>query len=562
MPSSVQHGNTSPSATSPAPFSSIAGQLEFGHERRTGRTLADHLAPHTVQSHCGPAGLEARHDAGRAGVGDHDQTVDVEVDRSGQPLGDRVRQGPVAGAAAQRRGGLESVGVGAGIELPCAELGKHWTRQRLADVGFGLGLLHQLVAACGLERPKRLSAILFGVLAEIENHLAASRARDSRMRCISMLPDDTVEACEYRQWSSTSPRNHFARGSSCDTSAAMSISTSALSWSSLVTAIRYAAASPGWMRPLLCRSTHAIRHQAGAAAVRQHANPPSPQLRGQVVPAVAEHGRCGGKQPFAAGVPGDADPLERHHVLHDRPARVDGAEHVGLGDPQVVEEHLVEVVRTHHAADGPHLDRRIIHRHKEDRQALLLFLLHLLPLGGAGEQEAPLRHGGVGRPDLLTADQPAVAVAPRGRAQRREVGTRLRFGEALTPDHLAARDRRQVLALLLLGAVAHDDGPDPVDPHVLGAARLVVRPHLFADHRLFPHRRPAATELLRPRQAQQVAFGQGPAELLGGLEVGGVVGERTQKVLGHMGFHQFAQLTAQLRGFLPHLEVHGSIPIP
>ena len=82
----------------------------------------------------------------------------------------------------------------------------------------------------------------------------------------------------------------------------------------------------------------------------------------------------GGQQPLAAGVAGDADPLEGHHVLHDRPAVVDGAEHVGLGDPQVVEEHLVEVVRAHHAADRPDLDRRIVHRHKEDRQALLLLL--------------------------------------------------------------------------------------------------------------------------------------------------------------------------------------------
>ena len=36
--------------------------------------------------------------------------------------------------------------------------------------------------------------------------------RDSRMRCISMLPEDTVEACSH--WSSTSPRNQAARGSS------------------------------------------------------------------------------------------------------------------------------------------------------------------------------------------------------------------------------------------------------------------------------------------------------------------------------------------------------------
>ena len=43
---------------------------------------------------------------GRA-VGDHDQAVDVEVGGAGKPLGDRIRQCPVPGAAAQRGGGLQ-----------------------------------------------------------------------------------------------------------------------------------------------------------------------------------------------------------------------------------------------------------------------------------------------------------------------------------------------------------------------------------------------------------------------------------------------------------------------
>ena len=210
------------------------------------------------------------------------------------------------------------------------------------------------------------------------------------MRCISMLPDDTVDACEYRQWSSTSPRNHCrARIVCATTSAAMSISTSALSWSSLVTAMRYAAASPGCDPPAALQRHNAIRQQPGAAAVRRACGSSGPQLGGQVVPAVAEHGRRGGQQPFAAGVAGDADPLEGHHVLDDRPALVDRAEHVGLGDPQVVEEHLVEVVRAHHAADRPHLDRRIIHRHKEDRQALLLLLASFVTCARAGSTTAP-----------------------------------------------------------------------------------------------------------------------------------------------------------------------------
>ncbi len=194
------------------------------------------------------------------------------------------------------------------------------------------------------------------------------------MRCISMLPDDTVEACEYFQWSSTSPRNHFARGSSCghfcrDVHQHLGTVLVQLGDGDPVRG-RVAGLDPS----AALQRHHPVRHQARATAVRQHPHPPSAQLRGQVVPAVPENGGRRREQAFAPGIPGDADPLEGHHVLHDRPARVDGSEDVGLGDAQVVEEHLVEVVRPHHAADGPHLDRRIIHRHKEDRQALLFFL--------------------------------------------------------------------------------------------------------------------------------------------------------------------------------------------
>ena len=201
MPSSVQHGSTRPSATSSAPCVVDGRQLEFGHEagtrRRRGRPPCCG-APAKVTA--AQRGFEADQRAGRTGVGDHDQAVDVEVGWFGEPLGHRVRQGPIPRAAAQGRGGLELVGIGARVELPRAELAQHRVRQRLPQVRFGLGLLHQLVATGGFERPKRLAAILFGLVAEVENHLAhlaaANRARDSRMRCISMLPDDTVAACE------------------------------------------------------------------------------------------------------------------------------------------------------------------------------------------------------------------------------------------------------------------------------------------------------------------------------------------------------------------------------
>ena len=68
--------------------------------------------------------------------------------------------------------------------------------ERFPGVALGLGLLEQLVAAGVLERPKSLASILFGFAAQVQNHDAANRARDSSIRCTSMLPDATVDACE------------------------------------------------------------------------------------------------------------------------------------------------------------------------------------------------------------------------------------------------------------------------------------------------------------------------------------------------------------------------------
>src|SRR5690606_11719223 len=107
-------------------------------------------------------------------------------------------------------------------------------------------------------------------------------------------------------------------------------------------------------------------------------------------------------------------------------------------------------------------------------------------------------HGGVGGPDLLPGDGPAVTVAPGGGAQRGEIGTGLGLTESLTPDDLPAGDRREMFALLFGRSVPHDGRPDPVHTHILRAARFVLRPHLLAHHGLFPDRGTAPAELLRP----------------------------------------------------------------
>ena len=71
----------------------------------------------------------------------------------------------------------------------------------------------------------------------------------------------------------------------------MSISTSALSWSSLVTAMRYAAASPGCDPSAALQLDDAIRQQSRPAAVRQHADPA----------ARSSAGRSSQRSPSTAG---------------------------------------------------------------------------------------------------------------------------------------------------------------------------------------------------------------------------------------------------------------------
>ena len=57
------------------------------------------------------------------------------------------------------------------------------------------------------------------------------------------------------------------------------------------------------------------------------------------------------------------------------------------------------------------------------------------------------------RPDLLTVDDPLVAVAHRHRAQPAEVGAGAGLGEQLAPHLFAPQHRAQVALLLLVGAV-------------------------------------------------------------------------------------------------------------
>src|SRR5579875_430170 len=259
--------------------------------------------------------------------------------------------------------------------------------------------------------------------------------------------------------------------------------------------------SIGWLDTTAALQRHgAIRQETGTTALDEHAGPTCAQLLGELVPLVAEHDGCGLQEPLAARVPRDSYPLEGEDLLDDLPAAVERPQDIGIAGPQAVDEELVEMMGTQHALDWADFDRGILHRDQEHGDAVLLAFRPCR----AREEEAPLRHPRIGGPDLLPADPPTLSVAPGRGLQRSEVGASIGLAESLAPDDLAPSDRRQVLPALLVGPVTHDRRADPVDPHVLGTPRLMVRPHLFTDDGLLPRRRTSPTKLGRP-----VCFDQG-----------------------------------------------------
>ena len=80
-----------------------------------------------------------------------------------------------------------------------AELRQYRRDEALAAQRVGLGALHELIAAGGLDRARRDAPEFEGFVAELGVHDASRSARANRIRCISMLPDANVEACEWRQ---------------------------------------------------------------------------------------------------------------------------------------------------------------------------------------------------------------------------------------------------------------------------------------------------------------------------------------------------------------------------
>ena len=154
-------------------------------------------------------------------------------------------------------------------------------------------------------------------------------------------------------------------------------------------------------------------------------------------------------------------------------------------------------------AQRPLLDAGLVHRHRERGEALVLRDVGI----GAREQQAPVGDVGVARPDLVAVDHVLVAVARRGRAQRREVGAGVGLAEALAPALAAADEAGEEAVLDRLAAVRRDALHEIAETRTRRRARgreLLVEDHVEHGRQVVTAepRGPAQPEEARRRRAR------------------------------------------------------------
>ena len=221
----------------------------------------------------------------------------------------------------------------------------------------------------------------------------------------------------------------------------------------------------------------------------------------------------------------------------------------------VVVERLAGVAAVHRVQRADR-EARHVGRHDEHGDALVLGQI------GIGAHGEPDVGGDVGErgPDLLAVDHPLVPHAHRARAQRGEVGARVRLAVADRERVFAAPDARQPAALLLLAAEVLDRRPDR------GVGEVAVRHapvlHLLDEQELVEQVAPLPALLHGPAHARPALLlerGAEARELGSARAVGGeVLGEQ----LGRAPLaDERAQLGDERAVFGLPLEIHRRSPV-
>src|SRR5499426_694241 len=163
----------------------------------------------------------------------------------------------------------------------------------------------------------------------------------------------------------------------------------------------------------------------------------------------------------------------------------------------VVQEHLVMIDFAGHAPNRADVHTLCAVGHHEHAEASAAPRLATR----SREHQPVRRDAGVARPDLVAADHPVIAVAPRFGLERQQIGAGVGLAVALPERRLAARDRRQHLAPQALGSELED--------RVGGLPHTGERPErgagerqLLHEHELHEHRLLAPAEALGPAHAE------------------------------------------------------------
>ena len=211
------------------------------------------------------------------------------------------------------------------------------------------------------------------------------------------------------------------------------------------------------------------------------------------------------------------------------------------------------------AGNGAHLDTGRVHRHQEDRDA------RPAAFGPArlSQQEAGGGEPGIGGPDLLAVDHVILALTDRAGPERGKVGPGIGFREPLTPDRAPLGHRRDILRLLRVRAIFHQDRTDPVDVHVLRATRFAGAPHLLAQDEMFPWRPRGAAPFLGPVGDQQAFFRQLGTEIqaeLGLFRRAGTMARNFIPIVGQFTIQKGTDARPIGRIFVGPGEIHFDTP--
>ncbi len=208
--------------------------------------------------------------------------------------------------------------------------------------------------------------------------------------------------------------------------------------------------------------------------------------------------------PVAAATPAS---LEDEHRLGHGPALIEIADPVPVRDGDVVEEVLAELGGVVDLPDGADREPGGVARHREPGESAVLGDVPVC----SGQAQSPVGEVRVGAPDLLTVEDPLVAVLGGRSPGPGEVRTRRRLGEELADERVTRQHLRDEApeefrrGVRQHGGDAHPEGRP--GQHAEVGRDVAVR--LLVEDRLERGRQPAAAVLLRPGDPGVAAVEEG-----------------------------------------------------